>query len=194
MLPLRVFTMSTKKKNKPIAEDEFDDLEDNDDTPQNIEHTDVIDGSEDVNIPISTLHLDALLLEPNWGRKVTDEVDKKLTVHKVVFNPETGEEELTTEAMWAVHAYFTRDLRLANLDEHQEIYCDFWLEIAGDFIRDNFKMSFLTAISKVAVVCELSQSRLGFLRKRIGKSTIETINKTIEPSKKDVLSLAKSTR
>lgn len=91
------------------------------------------------------------------------------------------------ENMWAMMSFYTRDLRLANLTDPELNYCVHYLNLAGDFLKMGFRRAFLIALSRVATMVELSQSRKGFLRKRINTITTEKYEKPIEPEKKSIL-------
>lgn len=127
--------------------------------------------------PYNDLDMQFKTTNPAWGREATAYLDKKLTRAK------EGKEE---EKNWELLAYYTRDLRLANIDTGEMIYCGTWLDIAGDCLRQGYTKSFVTALSRVVTVLELSQSKRGFLRRRHGTYTRETVSRE-ENAPKNIL-------
>jgi hypothetical protein len=119
---------------------------------------------------------------PSWGREVTEYLDNMLTSLKVNYKEKTSQQEKA----WQLLAYYTRDLRLANINMLETVYCQTWLNIAGDCLRLGYGKSFVTALSRVITVTELSQSKGGFLRRRLGTFTQEKITKD-EPGSKNLL-------
>jgi len=91
---------------------------------------------------------------------------------------------IDTEPLWGLLSYYTRDLRLGNLSSwNDEVkYCHHWLSLAGDCLRLGFINSFLSALSRVIDRLEISQSKGGFYRKRMGTVTSEQIRSDLEPS------------
>lgn len=96
------------------------------------------------------------------------------------------------DTMWAIHGYYTRDLRLGNLRDsvnpfiRDEIkYCEYHLNLAGDYLnfkhpelKHGFYKAFFAHIRRVATLLELSQSRGGWFRK-----TGTTITTALESNK-----------
>lgn len=125
--------------------------------------------SHDRSIPVNDLDMNMMLTTPEWGREITQELRVKL--QKVLGKDKGG--KLVTEDLWALHAYYNKEMRLGNLKNIEVDYCRIYLDIAGDGLREGYILSFTTALSRVATVLELSQSRGGFLRKRLSTITTE---------------------
>lgn len=126
--------------------------------------------------PYNDLEMQYRTVNPAWGREATPYLDKKLTFTK----------KAEEEKRWELLAYYTRDMRLANIDVVELIYCQTWLDIAGDCLRLGYTKSFITALSRAVTVLELSQSKKGFLRKRHGTMTRESVTST-EGQNKNIL-------
>lgn len=140
------------------------------------------DNNSGEDFPYNELDMHYKTTNPSWGREVTQYLDAALTRLKIPFGKKTGVEEKG----WELLAYYTRDLRLANLNMMEMVYCQNWLNIAGDCLRLGYGKSFVTALSRVITVTELSQSKGGFLRRRMGTFTQEKISKD-EPGSKNLL-------
>lgn len=136
----------------------------------------------DRKIPANELDLSFMTTESAWGKEVSEELNARLVEIGAEINTETGELEVTEKHLWGLMAYYTRDMRLSNLNQERYIYCLKWLGIAGDCLRVNYIQSFMTALSRVIDALELSQSVGGFLRKRGNTMTQEWIGKPNEPS------------
>lgn len=147
--------------------------------------------------PTSDLDFNLMITETLWGSPyVNNELKEHLTKHfqekdedgNPLYHPETGEPLLTQKALWGVHAYYTRDLRLSNLSYTSgEIpYCQHYLDLAGDFIRVYMLEAFNTCIARVATVTELAQSKNGFLRRQLNTLRTESSQETLEPPKRSL--------
>ena len=89
------------------------------------------------------------------------------------------------EGLWSLLGYYTRDMRLGNLStfDGELAYCSYYLDLAGDFLQAKEVSAFLICLSRVATKLELSQSKGGFLRKRMNTLTQEHFSQEIEPKK-----------
>jgi len=139
-------------------------------------------------VPYNELDLNFMITEPAWGRECPTELRNKVTkvISEAYVNAE-GKTVVDTEPMWGLLAYYTRDLRLGNLAPFSgELkYCQYWLDFAGDLLRENYIESFFSAMARVITLLELSQSKNGFLRRRQGTITSERVSKgSDEPEKK----------
>ena len=164
-------------------------------------------------LPTSELDLQLMLTDPEWGKAgVPSELQAKLTekaqkleqlrddlqerINTGVITYEEAEEMLKSgvrDKLWGLLSYYTRDMRLANLSKFdgEIIYCQTWLDFAGDCLRAGYIKAFLTSLSRVITVLELSQSKGGFLRRRHGTFTQEQKQETIEPGKKGLFGESK---
>lgn len=147
------------------------------------------------SVPISELDYQYRTTEPNWGKNdVPYELRLKLA-QMVKVTDENGISTEEAESLWGLLGYYTRDLRLANLSEwnNEMDYCIFYLDFAGDCLREDYKESFLTALPRLITIMELSQSKGGFFRKLLNTFRSEQSIETIEP-KKSALSWGKQQR
>jgi hypothetical protein len=71
-----------------------------------------------------------------------------------------------------------------NLISTELTYVTYYLDLAGDFLSSDMIEPFLISLSRAATVLELSQSKKGFLRKRMNTFTQEKFNQELEPAKK----------
>jgi hypothetical protein len=93
--------------------------------------------------------------------------------------------EVTDEGLWGLLGFYTRDMRLGNLNKFdgEVFYCTYYLDLAGDYLQAGMVEPFLICLSRVASVLEISQSRGGFLRKRMNTLSQEHISIESEPKK-----------
>lgn len=138
------------------------------------------------NTPENALDFNMQMLDPLWGKegKINSELKKKLQQSKFFKDYKTGKETETKDELWALLGTYTRDLRLGNLDKEEILYCEHYLNLAEDMLKEGFVNSFIVSLSRVATRIELSQSKYGFLRRR--PNTLETskTETTLEPKKK----------
>jgi len=92
---------------------------------------------------------------------------------------------VTEEGLWSLLGFYTRDMRLGNLDSisGEVFYCQYYLDLANDYLQAKMVQPFLICLSRVATVLELSQSKKGFLRRRMNTLSQEHINIDNEPKK-----------
>lgn len=152
-------------------------------------HTPEKNKSKRTRTPFSELDLTFMTTQPSWGNEVSDELYSKVVkVTGQAYESPDGSLKIDAEPLWGLLAYYTRDLRLGNISGGAETtYCRHWLDFAGKCLRRGYVQSFLSALSKVVTVLELSQSKGGFLRKRQGTLTTEEIKATPEPAKKQIM-------
>jgi hypothetical protein len=146
-------------------------------------------------LPENALDYNMMMIESVWGRaQVPPELASKLQKitgvyvdkeNKIMVD-ENGNPETIKEDLWATLGFYTRDMRLSNLDNAKYNYCVHYTDLGADFLRVDQIEPFLICLSRVATVCELSQSKNGFLRNRQG--TISYENKlTGDPAKRSLL-------
>lgn len=152
--------------------------------------------------------LDALMLTTNsvWGKyEISQELRARLNEHKLerddkgkpiyMKDPEGNLVPIgNTSNLWYLLAFYTRDLRLGNLqDFNGELeYCRYYLDLANDTLSDDMLLPFEICLSRVAGVMETSQSRKGFLRRLMNTLIQEMKHQEIEPPKKSLFGLAGS--
>jgi len=120
------------------------------------------------NVPMSDLDLQLMLVDTEWGKEIAPELKERLSElgDKLIKNVE-GKLQLDKTKLWGLLSYYSRDMRLGNLDKESYPICVAWLDFAGDCVRIGLIQSFLTALSRVITMLELSQSRNGMLRKQL---------------------------
>lgn len=144
--------------------------------------------------PRSDLDFNLMITETLWGSSfVSPELQGHLTKNyqlqddegKPMFDKQ-GHPVVSTEALWGMMSYYTRDLRLSNLSyKSNEIqYCMHYLDLAGDFLKERMIKPFLICLSRVATVTELAQSKGGFLRRQMNTLRTENVDEVLEPKKK----------
>lgn len=148
-------------------------------------------------IPISELDLNLLLTNTEWGGQyIPPELKAKLT--RVTVTPELDDEgklqqnedgsvkaEIKREDLWELLGFFTRDMRLANINDSQFRHCNYYLNLANDYLRTDRIQPFLITLSRAVSILELSQSRGGFLRRRMNTITSENYQTQLDAKKKN---------
>jgi len=167
-------------------------------------------------MPLNELDYNLQLTDPKWGQEISREfmhrMDEKTKIEKIrdyleleINEGRLPEDEASkifetlitilkddTNSMWSMLGFYTRDVRLANLSEWsgEVAFCEQHLNFAGDCLQYSLKKSFLIVIKSVASKLEVSQSKNGFLRKRMGTLTTENITNE-EPKKKNFFGMRK---
>lgn len=149
----------------------------------------------------SELDLQLLTTDSAWGKnEVGADFRKKTTKTYGYYTPRLNEDgslmmgedgkpimELVSdeEVMWGMLGFFTRDFRLGNLNswDGELAYCDYYTQLASDFLNEGMKKPFIICLSRVATKLELSQSKGGFFRRKSNTFTQEHINIDNEPKK-----------
>lgn len=114
-------------------------------------------GIQATESPADYLHSLWLTIDPAWGKEATKELYGEL-------GQELGK--------LSVH---TRDIRLANLSNPELKEAKHWFQLASDCLDQKYKTACICALTRGIQVLELSQSKGGFLRKRLGTKTKEEI-------------------
>lgn len=150
------------------------------------------------NVPVSDLDLQMQMIEPAYGKGgISLELAKKLQETGAILTDEKGNPLVDSEgniqvedkgSLWGILGYYTRDIRLGNLDKFagEYAYVKYYLDLAGDLLQADLIKSFLIALSRAATVIEISQSKGGFLRRRINTLTSENQYSGLDPSKKSI--------
>lgn len=146
--------------------------------------------------PRSNLDFNLMITETLWGSSfVSPELQEHLTKNFQITdsngNPlvnDQGQPVVSKEALWGLMSYYTRDLRLSNLSyRSNEIqYCQHYLDLAGDFLKEGMLKPFLVCLSRVATITELAQSKGGFLRRQMNTLRTENVDEFLEPKKKNI--------
>lgn len=147
---------------------------------------------ESIKNPYNELELQYATLQSAWGREYSGElyakVQRSIQEAEYVLDEKTGQimlVKIDKEPIIQLHEIFTRDLRLGNLsDLFGEVEkCQEWLLIANDCLHNNLFESYMLSMARVISILEISQSRSGFLRKRLGTIRTENIKSDVTPSK-----------
>lgn len=144
-------------------------------------------------LPQSELDLALMTTDSVWGKtEVPQELRDKLNV-ALRARYEDGQEKDIIQSLWGLLGFYTRDMRLANLSPvYGEVkYCQDFLDLAGDFLQENMIRPFIICLSRVATLLELSQSKGGFLRRKMHTFTHEQIAGELEPPKKNLFGVGK---
>lgn len=140
-------------------------------------------------VPQSGLDWNMMLTDTMWGSsQISKQIKEKIQQRTTRDNGSIDKEDA-----WELLSFYTRDIRLANLNvlTGELEYCKYYLDLAGDMLREGFPEAFATCLARVATVLELSQSKGGFLRKRQNTLTTESLSGEIEPPKKRLLFMGK---
>lgn len=149
----------------------------------------------------SELDLQLMTTDSQWGRgDINPELIKKIVRVYGYLKPKIGKDgkpvlddkgvplsdlEVSEEGLWSLLGFYTRDMRLGNLNrfDGEVEFCSYYLDLANDYLQAGMVEPFLICLSRVATKLELSQSRGGFLRRRMNTLSHESINIDNEPKK-----------
>ena len=139
-------------------------------------------------VPQSDLDFNLMTTDPVWGSEHVSPQLQKMLSETYEGIDKYGNVKYSEHKLWGVLNYYTRDIRLGNLDRWLDIpYVEFYLNLAGDFLQSKMIRPFLIALSRAATRIELSQSKGGFLRRRMSTVTKESFSKDMfEPPKKNI--------
>ena len=146
-------------------------------------------------IPQSDIDFQLMTVDTMWGSGyVNHELKRKLEKGRLFVDAD-GKEYYDKEFLWDTLNFYTRDMRLGNLGmwsgELEE--CSYYLNLAGDFLdcTPTFVEPFMICLRRVATILELSQSKGGFLRKRMNTFTQESYQTDMSPPKKNMFGMLK---
>lgn len=157
--------------------------------------------TQQMNKPYSPLDSEWLQVEPAYGKESTPEFYERLTALKGKAEPmfnadgtprldEHGRQVYAVEMshLWDELGFFTRDLRLGNLNKmgSDVPYCEHYLALAGDCLSMGLPGSFTSAYRRVAGKLEISQSRGGFFRKNRNTARVERTTTENQGAKKSM--------
>lgn len=148
-------------------------------------------------VPLNDLDMSYLTTNSVWGKgEVGDELRNKLSKlefvkdeHGEILRDKEGNPmAVYKDSLWGLLAFYTRDMRLANLSQwNGEVeYCQYHIDLAGDLLQSDMYGAFLVALARAATILELSQSKGGFLRRKQNTFTSEHITKDEGPQKKSL--------
>ena len=146
-------------------------------------------------IPQSELDFNLMTTNTEWGgRDIPEDLKEKLIKYSEVKNNAGELQGYRPNNHWTEMGFYTRDFRLANLSDMKGelFFVRYYDELANDFLKDGFIEPFTIALSRSANVLETSQSKGGFLRKRMNTLTQEHYQQELEPKKKNFFGLNKT--
>ena len=148
--------------------------------------------------PGSELEFYKKLVDPVWGdsSEVNPELEDKLKTFMFHYDKKgalerdsDGEPLITKKNLWALKNYFTRDMRLANLNKDEFNYCVYYLNLGGDCLSVDLLEPFSICLERVATVLELSQSKGGFTLKQSHTFRQESFHSEPEPPKRSLFGM-----
>lgn len=142
-------------------------------------------GSSSRMIPVNELELAMLTTNPAWGKEATPELNEKLSeIRENVVVDTEGNEFVPKEQLWGLLSFYSRDTRLGNLGSEDYSYARKYMLFAGDCLMLGYVKSFMVSLSRAISVLELSQSKGGFMRKRLNTSSFEHTRMELSPKKR----------
>jgi hypothetical protein len=136
-------------------------------------------------VPQSDLDFNLMTTDSMWGQPTVNEDLKERLMTLTEGVDAEGQPIYRKDNLWALLNFYTRDVRLANLSKLDELpYVKYYLDLAGDMLQSDMIRPFLICLSRAATVLELSQSKNGFLRRRMNTFTQEQFKTEMEPPKK----------
>lgn len=149
-------------------------------------------------MPISDIEFMSFTTATTWGKpeNISPALLEKLKNQEYFkAKDQEGKERLYVDITpyWELLGFYTQDIRLANLESlnGEFDYCAYYLDLAGDFLASGYIKGFQGALRKVITRLELSQSRGGFLRKRMNTISSESKQEILEPKKNNILGVKK---
>jgi hypothetical protein len=132
-------------------------------------------------MPQSGLDFNMMLTDTMYGsQQIGAQLKRKMKTREQEEDPEKAE-------AWELLSFYTRDLRLSNIGEREFVYCQYYIDLAGDCLREGYMEAFAKSLALAATVLELAQSKGGFLRKRQNTLTQENVSGELEAPKKRLL-------
>jgi len=125
--------------------------------------------------PENAIEFNTQLIQTDWGKsdKIPQEFIERIS-NKYRVQGENGEEIILKDGFWELLGFYTKDMRLGNLDNYDYKMCIYYLNIANECLKLNYFDAFSICLSSVATILELSQSKGGFFRKRSKTMRMET--------------------
>lgn len=145
-------------------------------------------------MPQNELDFHLMTTDPAVGRpEVNQGLQDQLTKY-VIIDKNGKQEAVPLEKLWDSLAFYTRDIRLGNLNywNNEVPYCQYYIDLAGDFLQAGMPRAFLICLKRAATLLELSQSKGGFLRKALNTIRQVSLSGEIEPPKKSLFGKQKT--
>ena len=150
---------------------------------------------EQRDVPFSELDYNLRMTDSVWGRpEVAEGLKNKATLEYSGLD-QNGEAIKFNESLWELLSFYTRDIRLGNLNpydgELQAVRNH--LKIAGYYLYADMIGPFHIRLSKAIAILETSQSKNGFFRKILNTLRHENFNQNLEPPRRSFFGGSKNT-
>lgn len=154
--------------------------------------------------PVNEIDLNAQVINSLWGNPeiapgLKERLKNEVEIGRDTITDDQGNQQqrvfVKREDLWSLLGFYTRDMRLANLDDrfsNELSYCQYHIDLANDFLKEGFIEPFLITLSRVATVLETSQSKRGFLRRQLNTFTSESKVQNLEPPKRNLFGVKKT--
>lgn len=145
-------------------------------------------------MPQNELQFNMLTTNSSWGEaEMNPEVQAALSEYEYT-KTENGNIEVTVKKnLWNRLSIYTRDVRLGNLEGEEYEEFQSYMDLANILLSKDFFNSASTALGFAVTIIESSQSKKGFLRRRMNTLTSEHINRDLEPPKKKLFGQKENT-
>jgi len=146
-------------------------------------------------IPTSDLDFNLMTTDTVWGKNQDIPIDLRTALEQY-YQARDADGKVTgtyKKRLWGLLGFYTRDMRLGNLTEKngELAYVHYYLDLANDMLQAEMVEPFLICLSRAATRLELSQSKMGFLRKQMNTFRQESTYQELEPPKKSLFGMAK---
>lgn len=138
------------------------------------------------SLPQNDLDMQLMITNACWGRSEVSNELKEVLEKNYSVQDENGNIKVSQKSLWGLLAFYTRDMRLANLSQwNNELpTCRYMIDLAGDYLTEGMIEPFMISLSRAITIMETSQSKDGFLRKQMNTLTQKNISQTMDPPKK----------
>lgn len=137
-------------------------------------------------MPQSGLDFNLMLTDTMYGSQSIGS-QLKAKVKTRIAREKNEQEDVDKLDAWELLSFYTRDLRLSNLGKLEFVYCQYYIDLAGDCLREGYMEAFAKSLALAATILELSQSKGGFLRKQQNTLTHEQLTGEVNTDKKRLL-------
>lgn len=153
---------------------------------------------EQRTVPTNDLDLTMMTINSVWGKDEIPLETSRILSKFFEIKDSDGKPRIMIKNRWNTLGWMSRDLRLGNLSSNpmnDEIgYVDYHMVLANDMLNSGMIETFLDLLARIASKLELSQSKGGFLRKRINTFTQESYKQEMEPPKKSLFGTSKKNK
>lgn len=141
-------------------------------------------------VPSNELDLTMMTINSVWGQDDIPKHTLELLNKYFSVTDDNGQKKVVIRSRWNTLGWMSRDLRLGNLASNpvnnEMGYVEYFMVLANDMLNSGMIETFLDLLARIASKIELSQSKGGFLRKRINTFTQESYKQELEPPKKSL--------